>query len=266
MLRLYVPGVRAGNAQVRIEGPALRHLRTVRLPPGARLRILDDAGGEHDVVLERRGAREAVGRVLASHHPVRESPLELVLAPALLKGAKMDLVVEKATELGVHGIQPLLCERSVLRLAGDRASRKREHWQAIAAAAAEQCARTRVPQVAPVLLLERFLGNLPHDATRVLLSPHDDAAALPAVAGAASSLLTLSGPEGGLTPTEEAAARARGFVAARLGDRVLRAETAPLAVLAWVGLQDTPGRARCPAVPAGGATGPGGGLGGPCLA
>src|SRR5262249_22096003 len=91
MLRLYLPGVRASDELVHIAGPELRHLRTLRLAPGVRLRVLDDTGGEHDVVLERAGAREAVGRIVASAWPARESPLDLVLAPALLKGTKMDL-------------------------------------------------------------------------------------------------------------------------------------------------------------------------------
>lgn len=265
-VRLFVDAPLEHDTEFELPASAARHVQVRRLQPADRLVLFNGQGGEWSATVVHMGRSQVSVRVGNFDAVERELGVRVTLALGMPANERMDFLVEKATELGVHGIQPLLCERSVLRLAGDRASRKREHWQAIAAAAAEQCARTRVPQVAPVLLLERFLGNLPHDATRVLLSPHDDAAALPAVAGAASSLLTLSGPEGGLTPTEEAAARARGFVAARLGDRVLRAETAPLAVLAWVGLQDTPGRARCPAVPAGGATGPGGGLGGPCLA
>ena len=140
--------------------------------------------------------------------------------------------------MGVRAIQPLLCERSVLRLGGERAERKRAHWQGIAAAAAEQCGRTRVPEVAAVQTLEAFLAQLPQAGLRLLLSPGEGVAPLHRVATGATDLLTLSGPEGGLSPTEENAAMARGFVRARLGERVLRAETAPLAVLAWAGLKE----------------------------
>jgi 16S rRNA (uracil1498-N3)-methyltransferase len=155
----------------------------------------------------------------------------------------MDTLVEKATELGAAAIQPLLCARAVLRLHGERAARKQAHWQGIAVAAAEQCGRTRVPQVAPVRALDEWLAGLPpvvpHAHARWLLSP--GAAPLAQVDAAAatrpSTATLLSGPEGGLTSDEEGAARAVGFVAVGLGARVLRADTAPLAVLAWAALQ-----------------------------
>jgi 16S rRNA (uracil1498-N3)-methyltransferase len=124
----------------------------------------------------------------------------------------------------------------VLRLDGERAQRKRAHWQGIAAAAAEQCGRNRVPHVAAVQTLAGFLALPADGARRLLLAPAPDAAPWRDLAGGADALLTLSGPEGGLSPAEEAAACARGFTPASLGERVLRAETAPLAVLAWVGL------------------------------
>jgi 16S rRNA (uracil1498-N3)-methyltransferase len=125
-------------------------------------------------------------------------------------------------------------ERSVLRLDGERAERKRAHWQGVAIAASEQCGRTRVPQIAPVQALSAWLRDLPPASLRWLLSPGGPACPAP---GAATSLTVLSGPEGGLSPAEEAAARAQGFVPVGLGPRVLRADTAPLAVLAWTMLQ-----------------------------
>ena len=225
MLRLYVPGVRAGDAQVRIEGPELRHLRTVRLTPGARLRVLDDAGGEHDVVLERLGAREAVGRVLASHHPVRESPLELVLAPALLKGAKMDLVVEKATELGVHRLAPV----TTARVVGEGAPLER--WRRIAVAAAKQSGRSRVPTVdAPVPL--DTLARAPWPGLRLVPWEQEDGRRLDALPDRAGAVVAVVGPEGGLADDEIGLLRAHQFVPITLGPRILRAETAVLAVAA----------------------------------
>ena len=181
---------------------------------------------------------------------------------------RMDTLVEKAAELGVHAIQPLECERSVLRLAGERAQRKREHWQAVAVAASEQCGRAWVPQVAEVQPLAGWLQALAKEraaagagadagsaagaaagadttprALRLVLSFSPDAvspaAALQALDlknGGDQAVLALSGPEGGLSPAEEAAARAAGFQAVTLGPRVLRADTAPLALLAWWGL------------------------------
>jgi len=131
---------------------------------------------------------------------------------------------------------PLHTERSVLRLDAERAERKRAHWRGIAAAAAGQCGRNRLPQIAPVQILHALLAQPAAAARRLLLTPDAAAPPLAQAAAGAHALLCLSGPEGGLTPDEETAARAAGFQPAQLGTRVLRAETAPLAVLAWIGL------------------------------
>jgi 16S rRNA (uracil1498-N3)-methyltransferase len=159
----------------------------------------------------------------------------VTLAVGMPANERMDWLVEKATELGVSTLQPLHSERTVMRLEGDRAERKREHWQAQAVAAAEQCGRTRVPQVRPVRRLAEWLAEPGLPAERWVLSPQAQQTLQRPFAGA--SVVVLSGPEGGLSATEEAAALAAGFIAVQLGPRVLRAETAPLAVLAWLGLQ-----------------------------
>jgi 16S rRNA (uracil1498-N3)-methyltransferase len=160
----------------------------------------------------------------------------VTLAVGMPANERMDALVEKACELGVAAIQPLLCERSVLRLAGERAQKKVAHWQAVAVAACEQSGRTRVPEVAPVRTLPDWLAALPAGAaqeSRWLLSLRD-AAPLRSVGTAA--VLSLSGPEGGLTDAEEDAARRAGFAAVSLGGRTLRADTAPLALLAHLAL------------------------------
>jgi 16S rRNA (uracil1498-N3)-methyltransferase len=154
----------------------------------------------------------------------------------------MDTVVEKAAELGAAAIQPLLTERSVLRLSGERAQRKRDHWQAVAIAACEQCGRATVPRVGPLLALPIWLAALPFDAgARWLLSPRAGAPGLGPEAMAAvarsGSLVSLSGPEGGLSADECAVVAAAGFHSVNLGPRVLRADTAPLALMAWLSLQ-----------------------------
>jgi 16S rRNA (uracil1498-N3)-methyltransferase len=165
-------------------------------------------------------------------------PFAVTLALGMPANERMDTLVEKAAELGVAAIQPLVCARSVLRLAGDRAERKREHWQAVAAAASEQSGRTRLPRIEPVLALERWLHGLDPAATCcLLLSPRDGALPLRELPPFGGDWLALSGPEGGLTADEEAAAVQRGFMAVGLGPRVLRADTAPLALLAWLALQ-----------------------------
>ena len=238
-VRLYVDAPLACDAQFELPAAAARHAQVRRLQPDDRLVLFDGRGGEWAATVLHMGRSEVTVRVGDAAAVERELATRVTLALGMPANDRMDFLVEKATELGVALIQPLLCERSVLRLAGDRASRKCEHWQAVAVAAAEQCGRTRVPEVAPVLQFDRWLAALHTDARCVLLSPRNDAMPLSAAAGGARALLTLSGPEGGLSPAEEAAAIARQFVAARLGERILRAETAPLAVLAWIGLSQT---------------------------
>lgn len=225
MLRVYVPGVRTDGAQARIAGPELRHLRALRLAPGARLRILDDTGAEHDVVLEQLGAREAIARVVASSHPRRESALELVLAPALLKGTKMDVVVEKATELGVHRLVPVVTAHVVGRRADV------ERWRRIAVAAAKQSGRTRVPAVDVPIPLDALV-RAPWPGLRLLPWEGEPTRRLDALPDRAAAALALIGPEGGLADDEVALLCDHGFVPITLGPRVLRAETAALAIAA----------------------------------
>ena len=225
----------AGTTLVLPPGPA-RHVQVLRLQPGAPLLLFDGRGGEWEASVERMGRSEVAVR-LGTHHPVeRELALPVTLALGMPANERMDGVIEKATELGVAVIQPLLCERSVLRLSGERAQKKVAHWQAVALAACEQSGRTRVPEVAPVRTLADWLGDpVASGAARWMLS-FDGARPLRELAAPAGGVVSLSGPEGGLAPGEEALARVAGFVPVSLGARVLRADTAPLALLAALSL------------------------------
>ena len=176
----------------------------------------------------------------------RELPWAVTLAVGVPANDRMDALVEKAGELGAHAIQPLVCERSVLRLSGERAEARRRHWSGVAAAASEQCGRVRVTEIRP---LRSFAAWLDADAAADLgagvkarpqpRSPRRSAAAVAcdelARAGRGAAIVILSGPEGGLSGAEEAAAVASGFRRVSLGPRVLRADTAPLALLASLG-------------------------------
>lgn len=234
MLRLFVDQpLAAGLALDLPPGPA-RHAQVRRLQPGDEVLLFNGQGGEWQARVQAMGRQAVavqVGQPLAAD---RELPMPVTLALGMPANERMDWLVEKATELGVAVIQPLLCERSVLRLEGERAQRKREHWQAQAVAAAEQCGRTCVPVVQPVRRLADWLHQVDGQAHRWLLSP--TASRPPLRPASAAAVVVLSGPEGGLTADEEAAAQAAGFVGVQLGPRVLRAETAPLALLAWLGL------------------------------
>jgi 16S rRNA (uracil1498-N3)-methyltransferase len=238
-MRLFVPlPLQAGSEISLPPGPA-RHAQVRRVQPGDVLQLFDGSGSDWPATVLAVGRSEVRVSLGAAVAVQRELPRAVTLALAMPANERMDALVEKATELGVAAVQPLMSSRSVLRLSGERAQRKQQHWQAIAEAACEQCGRARVPVVAPVQELSAWLAGLPREpgTHRLLLSLQADAQALPAlVPPGAAAVLTLSGPEGGLAPEEEAAARAAGFAAVALGPRVLRADTAPLAVLAWLGL------------------------------
>lgn len=234
-LRLYVPLPLAplAGSQIALPPGAARHAQVRRVQPGQSLCLFDGSGSDWQAEVLAMGRSEVRVRIGAATAVASELPLAVLLAVGMPANERMDMLVEKATELGVWCIQPLLTDRSVLRLEGERAERKRQHWQAVAVAACEQCGRSRVPQVAPVLALRQWLPQAPA-GVRLLLSLSAEAKPLPAPGSGAAIL--LSGPEGGLSPAEEQAAIAAGFVPSGLGPRVLRADTAPLAALAWLGL------------------------------
>jgi 16S rRNA (uracil1498-N3)-methyltransferase len=235
--RLHVNLPLAAGLELALPAGAARHVQVLRLQPGAALTLFNGAGGEWSARVLRMGARQEVDVAIEAHQPLsRELPLPVTLALGMPANERMDTLVEKAAELGAAALQPLITERSVLRLAGERAERRREHWQGVAIAACEQCGRTSVPAVAPVRPFAAWLDELPPGGTRWLLSLDADARALPAQPPA-GALTVLSGPEGGLSPTEQQVARAAGFVPLSLGPRVLRADTAPLALLAWIALE-----------------------------
>ncbi|WP_048441308.1 16S rRNA (uracil(1498)-N(3))-methyltransferase [Caenimonas sp. SL110] len=221
----------AGESVELPEGPA-RHVQVLRLQPGSAITLFNGEGGEYEAVVEQMG-RSSVRVNVGVQDPIeREAPRAIHLALGMPANERMDWLVEKATELGVASIQPLVTERTVLKFSGERAQKKQAHWQAVAVAACEQCGRNRVPQVFAVAEFARWLGQPPVASTRLVLSL--SAHARPAVdaAGLRQPLLLLSGPEGGLSSREEQEAIAREFAPATLGTRVLRAETAPLALLA----------------------------------
>ena len=249
--RFHVDAALAAGVSLALPAEATRHAQVLRLQPGDALTLFDGRGGEWAARVDAMGRRETVV-VVGEHRAIeRELPLAITLALAMPTGDRMDVLVEKAAELGVAAVQPLVAERSVLRLAGERADKRRQHWQAIAVAACEQCGRNRVPVVHAPRPLDAWLGAL--DAAtaglRWLLAWRDAEpfARARATLPKAGELLTLSGPEGGLTASEEDVARARGFQPVSLGERTLRADTAPLAVLAALALDGAASASAAPA-------------------
>ena len=236
-LRLFVDQPLAEGEELPLPSAAARHAQVRRVQPGDRLVLFNGRGGEWAAQVLAMGRQVVTVRVQSYADVQRELPQHVTLAVGMPANERMDWLVEKATELGVARIIPLHTERSVLRLAGERAQRKREHWQAVAVAACEQSGRTCLPRIDDVQPLRDYLAGLPseppQEAQRWMLSL-DAQAVVPRPSS--GSIIVLSGPEGGFTSAEEALACQAGFAIIRLGPRVLRAETAPLAVLACLGL------------------------------
>lgn len=241
MPRIHVALPLHSGESIALPEGAARHVQVLRLQPGAALTLFDGSGGEFAAEVTQMG-RSSVQVLVGEHLAVeREAARQIHLAVGIPANDRMDWLVEKAAELGAASIQPLLTERSVLRLTGERAAKRLAHWQAISAAACEQCGRNRVPAIHPLLGYTEWLENMvTARQPRLLLTPATSALGLASWlasdAGQAQALTVLSGPEGGLSAAEEAAALASGCQPVSLGPRVLRAETAPLAALAALAL------------------------------
>jgi 16S rRNA (uracil1498-N3)-methyltransferase len=231
LTRVYVPTPLATGAQCEIDGAAASHIRRVlRLRNGDELTVFDGRGGEYAARVDSI-RKDVVFVDVREHRTVeRESPLQLTLAQGVSRGERMDLVIQKATELGVHRIVPVLTERSVVKLDAMQAERKQHHWRGIIIAACEQCGRNTLPALDAPKSLHDFLRNAPETSMRLLLSP--EGTTRPRDLAAATTLTLLIGPEGGLSEDEQAAAVQRGFERVGLGPRILRTETAALAALA----------------------------------
>jgi 16S rRNA (uracil1498-N3)-methyltransferase len=226
-------------------------VQVLRLQPNDEITLFNGQGGEFKAVVMHMGRSEVSVRVGEHQAIERELNIYVHLWSGITANERMDWLLEKATELGAATLLPITAERSVLKLKGERADKKLAHWQAIAVASSEQCGRNRVLQVGQARTLEQALEQLSaaqapsqavrwvlslspgtrllHEMIQTIRSTHDHDATQP------TEIIVLSGPEGGLSPAEEAQAIAAGFLPVSLGNRVLRAETAPVAVLSAVG-------------------------------
>ena len=240
--RIYTDQALATGISISLPPVAARHVQVLRFQPGNTLTLFNGQGdveGEYVVTIQSMGRSDvqvSVGNFIATQ---REASRAVHLAIGMPANERMDWLIEKATELGVTSIQPLMTERSVLRLSGERAKKKQAHWRGIAVAACEQCGRNRVPLIhAPATLNDWLKTSLkPIESAnhkRLLLSLQAGTQPLTEAAGDKGALTFLNGPEGGLSAFEEAAALAQGFAPVTLGPRVLRSETAPLACLSYL--------------------------------
>lgn len=232
-----------------------RHVQVRRLQPNDVITLFNGEGGEYTARIQHMGRSDVQVQVETKSEVDRELPFHVSLWSGMIANERMDWLLEKATELGAAKVLPIMAERSVLKLKGERADKKLAHWQAIAVAASEQCGRNRVLQMATPLNLSQAIASLmPAPLQRPLwilsLSPgaislqkameklHQAPLASDPQAQTRLEVILLSGPEGGLSPAEEALALASGFQPVTLGPRVLRAETAPIAVLSALNCWD----------------------------
>ncbi len=236
MPRFHCPVPLAIGAELELPAAAARHVQVLRLQPGDVITLFNGEGGEHRATILRMGRSDVAVRVDSFEALEREPARRVHLALGMPANERMDWLVEKAAELGVASIQPLHTAHSVLRLSGERATKKQSHWQQVAVAACEQCGGNRVPVVQPVADLAGWLRASENTAAlRCVLSLAEGSQPLADVLRnlpTDAPVLFLSGPEGGLSAQEDGQARAAGFVPVTLGPRVLRAETAALTALA----------------------------------
>ena len=248
--RFYCPSALDTGAELSLPAGTARHVQVLRLQPNDEITLFNGQGGEFKAVVMHMGRSEVSVRVGEHQAIERELNIYVHLWSGITANERMDWLLEKATELGAATLLPITAERSVLKLKGERADKKLAHWQAIAVASSEQCGRNRVLQVGQARTLEQALEQLSaaqtpsqaarwvlslspgtrllHEMIQTIRSTHDHDATQP------TEIIVLSGPEGGLSPAEEAQAIAAGFVPVSLGNRVLRAETAPVAVLSAI--------------------------------
>ena len=231
-MRLYSPVRLRANTELQLGGAQAQYVgRVLRLRPGDSLTVFDGNGGEYAATIARVTKQELALDVGAHRSGTAESPLRLRLVQGVSRGEKMDTVVQKATELGVHRISPVLTEFSVVRLDAERAAKRHAHWQKVAQSACEQCGRNIVPSVDPPRSLDAWFadeGNLRDPSLILHAGAGDSMAAMPSPGNAVTLLV---GPEGGFSDAELARAAGAGVRAVSLGPRILRTETAALAAL-----------------------------------
>jgi len=230
--RVHVATPVESGALLALPTTAASHVaRVLRLRAGAPLVVFDGRGHDWLCEIESVEGERVRVRVVERRPGLPPSPLRLTLVQAVSRGERMDWTLQKATELGVAAIAPVISMRSVVRLDDEQAAKRMRHWQGVVTAACEQSGRSLLPELREPRELGEWLGNSPRSGQRLVLSPAGPAS-LSGLASVAAHVELLVGPEGGLDDAEVSAATRAGFLPVRLGPRVLRTETAAVAALA----------------------------------
>ncbi|MBQ1837370.1 MAG: 16S rRNA (uracil(1498)-N(3))-methyltransferase [Neisseriaceae bacterium] len=233
MPRFYFPLPLSKQNLFRLPENIIRHINSLRLKNGETITLFNGDGKEYSATLKIESKNAYWAEIGEKNAVCRESPVHIVLIQAVSTGEKMDFTVQKAVELGVAEIYPVLSEFSSVRLSGERAEKRRNRWQEIAIAACEQCGRNIVPNIMPVQSLHNIFNNLPIADKYILLSPQG-CLKLGEIKEKPQKIVLLIGAEGGFSAAEEQVAKDKGFVPIQLGKRILRTETAGLATIAAV--------------------------------
>lgn len=225
MPRFYVEGLALiPGSQLALPENVTRHVQVLRLKVGDTLQLFNGEGGEFSARISDVG-KKSVDVAIEKYDAVnRESPLQITVVQALSATERMDYTIQKATELGVTAIQIVTSDYCAYKLAADRAEKRLAHWRAISISAAEQCGRNRLPTISGPCRFDYWLSTASTADLRLLLSP-DEGIAFAALPESAQNVVVLIGPEGGFSETEERRAKELGYVALRLGPRILRTET-----------------------------------------
>ncbi len=233
--RIYHPETLATGMSVVLTSGAAAHVgKSLRLTENDELQLFNGDGFDYRGRITRTERNKIVVIINERLYRATESPLAITLLQGICRNPRMDILIQKSTELGVHRIVPVSCQRSVVRVEANRAAKKIAHWQNIAVSACEQCGRARIPSIdAPCKPTVAFEHHVPADATKLLLDPAGRNAIETELRPDRPVVLFI-GPEGGLTDDEIAAATESGFRRIRLGPRVLRTETAPIAALSII--------------------------------
>lgn len=234
LTRCHVDLPLAPGTELTLPERAAAHLtRVLRLRPGDACVLFNGNGHDYPARLLAVERRQVRAQVLSMHEVMTESPLRIALLQGVARGEKMDLILQKATELGVATIMPANGERTEVRLDAERTHKRMAHWRSVVESACEQCGRARVPALSPPASLETVAGGLDGAGLRLVLDPQGQYSldGLPAPEAGATVVVAI-GPEGGWSPRDRDILHAAGFIGLRLGPRVLRTETAGLAALA----------------------------------
>ncbi len=224
--------LRPGGRVVLPERAANHLVRVLRLREGDACVLFNGDGHDYPARLASVGKREVAAEVLESRAVDNESPLRIVLLQGIARGEKMDLILQKATELGVAAIVPVNGERTEVKLDAERARKRVAHWRSVVGSACEQSGRARLPALAEPAALDAAAAAVPEEAVRLLLDPQGEHRLAAMDLHGADTVVVAIGPEGGWSPRDRQVLQAAGFKGLRLGPRVLRTETAGLAAIA----------------------------------